>query len=256
MTRALIGYTGFVGGNLLRQQQFDACYNRSNIDQIEGKEFDELICAGVPATKWIANSNPEEDKENINALIENLSKVKVGRLILVSTVDVYPRPIDVDEDDEIDIESSQPYGKHRYELEQCISASFNSLIIRLPGLFGTGLKKNVIYDFLNGNDVYKVDSRGSFQFYYLDHLTTDIEKARNTDIRCLNITSEPMTVAEVASICLGREFLNELDVPPASYDYRTRYSELYGGHDGYMYSKQQVLSDLEHYVHSVRGVGS
>lgn len=47
MTSALIGYTGFVGGNLAKQMSFDRVYNSQNIADIEGKQFNLVVCAGV-----------------------------------------------------------------------------------------------------------------------------------------------------------------------------------------------------------------
>jgi len=39
-TAALIGYTGFVGGNLLAQRGFDALFNSRNIEEIAGVRID------------------------------------------------------------------------------------------------------------------------------------------------------------------------------------------------------------------------
>ncbi len=56
--------------------------------------------------------------------------------------------------------------------------------MRLPGLYGPGLKKNVIFDFLHDNDVHKIDSRGVFQFYDTTRLWRDLEIAvRTTSFR-------------------------------------------------------------------------
>ncbi len=44
---ALIGHTGFVGGNLLRQHGFGACFNTSNIETIGGRDFDALVFSGA-----------------------------------------------------------------------------------------------------------------------------------------------------------------------------------------------------------------
>lgn len=41
------------------------------------------------------------------------------------------------------------YGKDRLWLENKVSDSFDSLVIRLPGLYGKGLKKNFLYDYIN-----------------------------------------------------------------------------------------------------------
>ena len=68
MADALIGYTGFVGSNLLRQRAFDATYNSKNIGDIAGREFELLVCAGAPAAKWLANSKPDEDAANLDRL--------------------------------------------------------------------------------------------------------------------------------------------------------------------------------------------
>jgi len=248
MTQALIGYTGFVGGNLLSQQTFDDCYNSSNIEQIKDKSYDRIICAGVPAQKWIANREPIQDRENIQGLIQHLKTVKTEKFILISTVDVYPSPIDVDENSEIQLKDCHPYGKHRLELEQFISDNFDSIIIRLPALFGSGLKKNIIFDFLNNNNIEQINPKGVFQFYCLDHLSKDIETALKNNLKLINISSEPTSVTEIAQLCLGHQFINEVDAAGIKYDYKSCYAEYFGGNHGYLYSKDQVLSDLKSYI--------
>ena len=59
MTTAIVGYTGFVGSNLLQYYKFDNLYNSSNFHEATNKEFDTLFFCGVPAVKWYANKNPE-----------------------------------------------------------------------------------------------------------------------------------------------------------------------------------------------------
>jgi len=248
MTKALIGYTGFVGSNLLNQQKFDDCYNSSNISEIENKNYDQVICAGVSAVKWMANREPDKDRANIQGLIKHLKTVKTEKIILISTVDVYPNPINVDENSPIDIDTCHAYGKHRLELENFVSNEFDSLIIRLPGLFGAGLKKNIIYDFLNDNNIEQINPKGIFQFYSLDHLSSDIEKAVKNNLKLLNISSEPTSVKEIAGICLGHEFQNDMDAPGITYDYKSCYAEVFGGQNGYLYNKEQVFSDLKTYI--------
>ncbi|WP_412971990.1 NAD(P)-dependent oxidoreductase [Glaciecola sp. MF2-115] len=246
MSKALIGYTGFVGSNLLKQQQFDDCYNSSNIHQIAGKEYEQIICAGVSAVKWMANREPEKDRENIQSLMAHLKQVKADKFILISTVDVYPVPINVDEKTEVHLDECQPYGKHRLELEYFVKNDFDSVVIRLPGLFGTGLKKNIIYDFLNDNDVDKINPNGSFQFYNLDHLTKDINIALKNSLTTLNISCEPIGVQEVAEVCLGHKLAKSAS-SGVSYDYKSLYATLFGGSHGYLYNKQEVIADLVAY---------
>ena len=247
MSKALIGHTGFVGSNLLKQQDFTDCFNSSNIEEIDGTRFNQIICAGVSAVKWMANREPVKDRENIQGLISHLKRVKTDKLILISTVDVYPVPIDVDENTMINIDECAPYGKHRLELEHFIKNEFDALIVRLPGLFGAGLKKNIIYDFINNNDVEKINPNSSFQFYSLEHLTKDIELALKNNLQLLNISSEPLSVQEVAQVCLGHK-LPESNVQGIKYDYKSAYASMYGGKNGYLYNKAQVLSDLKAYA--------
>ena len=52
MSDALIGYTGYVGGAILRERSFDACYRSTDIDSIRGTKFDTIVCCGAPAEKW------------------------------------------------------------------------------------------------------------------------------------------------------------------------------------------------------------
>ena len=248
MSQALIGHTGFVGSNLLSQQAFNDCFNSSNIESIRGKHYASVFCAGVSAVKWIANREPEQDAANIEQLKQQLKTISTDKFILISTVDVYPVPIDVDENCAIDLAACQPYGKHRLQLEQFIAAQFDALIVRLPGLFGAGLKKNIIFDFLNDNNIDQINPNGVFQFYDLKHLSKDIEIALHNNLKLLNITSTPISVKDVAQVCLGHEFSNGIEDAGARYDFQSRYADMFGGKNGYIYNKAQVLNDLQQFV--------
>lgn len=150
MIRALVGYTGFVGSNINEQEQFDYVFNSKNINEAFGLNPDLLIYSGVPAEKFYANQNPEKDFDIIQNAIESIKKINPKKLVLISTVDVYPVPIEVNEDSNIVETALQPYGKNRLLLEKWVEQNIESFtIIRLPGLFGSNLKKNFIYDVIN-----------------------------------------------------------------------------------------------------------
>ena len=150
MKSALIGYSCFVGGNLDSQYEFSDKYNSKNISDIVGKTYDFCVCAGVKAQKWVANQNPEKDWNEIQSLINLLEKAKIHRFVLISTVDVYPHPIDVNEDSIINQADLQAYGLNRLKLEEWVKTHYDDhLIIRLPGLFGQNIKKNFINDISN-----------------------------------------------------------------------------------------------------------
>ncbi|CAH0438850.1 NAD(P)-dependent oxidoreductase [Clostridium neonatale] len=150
MLVALVGYTGFVGTNLTKSFKFNNLYNSKNIEEAFGTNPDLLVYSGVPAEKFLANNNPERDFKIIENAFENIKKINPQKIVLISTIDVYKNPINVDEDTQIDITGLLPYGLNRYKLERLVEENFeNHLIVRLPGLYGENIKKNFIYDLIN-----------------------------------------------------------------------------------------------------------
>lgn len=250
MKAALIGSTGFVGGNLLREHPFTACYHSANIETIRGEHFDLVVCAGAPAAKWKANQDPVADRACVGRLMTALEGVRAERFVLISTVDVYGRADGVDED--CPPTGAMPYGKHRLELEQFAAQRFHSLIIRLPALFGPGLKKNAIYDLLNNNEIDKIDSRSMFQFYNVRRLWCDIHTAAEAGLSLVHLATPPVSMAEAAWSAFGMEWSNHLPATPPVYDLRTRYASLYGGAKGYIRDKQCVLAELAEFVREQR----
>lgn len=92
------------------------------------------------------------------------------------------------------------------------------------------------------------DSRGVFQFYLLTHLWEHINKAMELDIHKMNIATEPVSVAEIYYMLRGETFENLVASVPPLYNYRTKYSKEFGGQDGYIYSKEQVLKEIREFV--------
>lgn len=150
MATALVGNTGFVGSNIYAAGKIDAAYNSKNIEDAYGTCPELLIYAGLRAEKYLANNAPEKDMELIRQAEENISKINPKKLVLISTIDVFKVPKNVDEDSVIDTENLHPYGYNRYQLELWVRENYpDALIIRLPGLFGKNIKKNFIYDYIN-----------------------------------------------------------------------------------------------------------
>jgi len=253
MTAALIGYTGFVGGNLAAQVPFDAFYNSKNIEEIAGHSFDLVVCAGAPAVKWLANQKPAEDLAAIERLMRALSTVAARRFVLISTVDVYSRPIDVDETTPIDVATAQPYGRHRLMLEQFVAEHFSgSLRIRLPALFGRGLKKNIVFDFLHDNRLDLIHQDGVFQFYDLESLGRDIETCLAANLDVVNFATEPVSVRDIAHVAFGRAFTNTLPPPGPRYDFHTVHARAFGRSGPYLASREEVLAAMKRFVDAER----
>jgi hypothetical protein len=242
---SLIGYSGFVGSTLLKQASFESLYRSTNIGEIEGASFDTVVCAGAPAQKWIANREPEADSQKINSLIAHLKSMTCKTFVLISTVDVFKNPLGVDET------GLHAYGLHRRFLEKFVEDHFTHyLIVRLPGLVGPGLRKNVIFDFLNDNNIHNIDSRGVFQFYPMVNLWYDIQLALDAGLKLAHLTAEPISVADVSAQGFGKPFVQTQAHNPAVYDMRTQHAHIYGASGYYQYSRRETIQAVRAYAQS------
>lgn len=247
----LIGYSGFVGQTLLRQRDFPARFRSTNIAQIDGGTFGTVVCSAAPAQKWIANREPQADRENVDKLIQHVGRMTCERFVLISTVDVFGDPVAVDEGTAVEESGLHPYGLHRRALEKFVERKWpeRHLIIRLPGLVGPGLRKNVLFDLLNDNNLASIDTRATFQFYPMVNLWWDIQTALAAGLDLLHLTAEPIRVGELLD-----PFRKSPDGhhsgEPAAYDFRTRHAKLYGGQGEYQYSRRESLQAIRAYAQS------
>jgi hypothetical protein len=249
----LIGHTGFIGGNLALSQNFDYLYSSKTISDIRGKNFELLVCAGAPSLKWYANANAEADREGISCLIRNLETVEVGSFVLISTISVYPQPVDVDEDSPVESETIPSYGRNRFELECLVRSRFpHATIVRLPGVFGRGLKKNLVYDLLHRDYSYLNAADSKLQFYNVERLWNDIEKALAKEISVLNIATEPVTLSDIGFACVGTDIAADCGSNLVKEDVRTKYASCWGRRGPYLYSCEEILSDLKKFATKIR----
>jgi dTDP-4-dehydrorhamnose reductase len=249
MITALIGNTGFVGSNLQAQYDFTEKFNSKNIESIKNKIFSFVVCAGAPAAKWIANQNPEEDLANIQYLIDQIAEIEADEFILVSTIDVYQTPIGVNESTPIDPNLLHPYGKNRYYLENFVAGKFdNHKIIRLPGLFGDGLKKNFLYDMIQTLESEWTHKNSAFQFYNLANLWKDIKIIMANQVKVFNFATEPLTVHEIAEKCFQRDYSYVTPQAAVSYDMHTKYAEMFDRQGEYIYSGNEMIKQIHEYV--------
>jgi hypothetical protein len=245
MRTAVIGDTGFVGGTIRQQSGITESYNSRNIEQIRSATFDLLICAGAPGAKWRANQDGAGDLANIQSLIGHLSTVRARQFLLISTVDVYPSPWEVDESTEIDAHALAPYGKNRYVLERAVQELFpDTVIVRLPGLYGTGLKKNFIYDLMHGNTLDLTDHRSTFQFYDMSRLWEDLQLVATARLPLVNFATEPVSAGEVARRSFGISFSNVTSKGPVRYDMRTKFAGVVGGSGHYLQSASYAYEHI------------
>jgi nucleoside-diphosphate-sugar epimerase len=254
MNSLIIGYRGFVGSNLSRQFPGAMGAGRDEIGTLADKTFADIYCAAPQAKKWWANQNPEQDKQEVEALIESCRRLAcTGTFILFSTVDVYDPPIAVNENFQPSTDS-HPYGRHRCMLEEFILDYFGAQarVLRLPALVGHGLKKNIIYDLLNNNNVSQINPNTAFQWFNLDYLHYIIKIVKDLSAgQILNVASEPLDTKLILDTWFPqvRELLN-WDAPPAGYDVRTVHGS---AGTSYLFSAEDALQlHLKPYIEARR----
>ena len=249
----LIGYTGFVGGNLAVQRHYDVLINSKNFHTMENCSFDRVVCAGVSAVKWKANKDPENDLARINELAEVLKSVHARKFILISTIDVYSVNSDVDEDFDCRTTENHAYGRHRLLFEDfCRSRFPDALTVRLPGLFGKGIKKNVIYDLLNDNCLDMINRESSFQYYNLKNLSDDIGLAEKAGLHLVNFFTEPIRTGVIIDRFFPGKCVGANASPAVSYDMRTKYACVRGLSGGYLYTAEEILTQMDEFIAEYR----
>lgn len=143
----LVGSTGFVGGNLLAAHPFDAAYHSTDVQNGFGRDNGLVVYAGVPAAMYLANADPAADLAVMAAARENLRRLAPKKVVLISSICVFADSRGRTEADEPTPEGLAPYGANRLQLERWVREDWpDALIVRLPALYGKGLKKNFLYD--------------------------------------------------------------------------------------------------------------
>lgn len=189
---SLVGYSGFVGTNLSSKFSFDKLYNSKNIRASYGTKPDLLVYSGVRSEMFTANNNPTEDLLAIENAFYNMKKIMPKKVVLISTVSVYGNECYGDEDFYIDERNLTAYGKNRLYLEKLVSEYFSeAYIVRLPALYGNGLKKNFIYDYINYipklikkekfYELCKKDEKLSNYYERVNDIFMELKKINNND---------------------------------------------------------------------------
>ena len=253
MVSALLGHTGLVGSTLARARRYDQYFTSTNIHEIEGSRYDLIVSAGVSAQKWLANKDPDADLASIQKLTERLQNVHAKHFVLISTIDVYGNSIEVDEMDTPVEKGLHPYGRHRLELERWVIRNFARVtIVRLPGLFGAGLRKNILFDMLNRNQTEQIAPHGVLQWYPLRRLVGDLDQVMRSDLALINIASEPIRTEEIHKLFFPDVTIGRSDLLAPRYDMRTRYAHLLGGEGCYHLSAKQVITELNLFINKER----
>lgn len=248
--QVIIGNTGLIGKTLCEKEQFDMMFNSKNIQDFEllcPDNCDLYLCC-LPAEKWKINLNPFDDIKNIINIVNIIRNKKFNNIYLFSTIDVYSGSLPMSNESTTPPVLSLDYGSNRRMFEIIVGKelTFNSLkIIRLPGLYGKYIKKNILFDILNDNNLDKININSSYQWYNLEDLSQDLSIIKDSKDNIFNLFPEPVNTSDIlSSIGVGElGFFGE----PIRYNFCTDKKK-----SGYWNTKEYVISNIERFFNENR----
>lgn len=172
----ILGGKGFVGSGFVRHCEQNGIEYRvidiDNYNEYIGKSCDILVNANGNSRKYLAEEMPmEEFSASVTSVRSSLVDFETGLYVYLSTCDVYPdssSPATTLESVQFEPTEQTAYGFHKNLAEQCVRhAADNWLIARMGGFVGPGMKKNSVFDVLNGGPLW-VDPASEFQFMHTD----------------------------------------------------------------------------------------
>ena len=245
----LIGHTGFVGRNLAGARTFATTVNSRTIHEVAGRSFGLVVCAAPHAKKWWANQNPERDRALIDTLKDSLSRMEADHFVLLSTIDVFPRTHDIDDGFEGPWEPNHAYGLNRRSLEEFVTAHFPaSTIVRLPGLFGSGLEKNVFFDLKNARLLDTIQPASRFQWYDVGELGADLARIVEAEVGLIVLATEPVATGDIVECFFPHLSVGANAGASVAYDVRTLHDSLFGRDDGYVRGRDDVLASMRRFL--------
>jgi hypothetical protein len=245
--KLLIGNTGLVGQTIKQFETFDYEFNSKNLHTFGdlAKDGNELFLTCLPATKWMVNKNLTADVQNINNIISVISKFHYSKITLISTIDVYnDSPLSSNEDYNPNI-SKLSYGNNRYLFELMVREMVKCddlKIFRLPALFNSLIKKNVIYDLIHNNNVDQINQNSYYQWYNLDNLYNDINSfsTQYPNESSFNLFTEPIYTSDIVE--LFPEYIDKVqNGSKVTYNYHTKFG-------GYISNKNKVLNEIKQFI--------
>lgn len=92
------------------------------------------------------------------------------------------------------------------------------------------------------------DSRSIYQYYPLDRLWDDIQIALKHNIQLWHAATEPISAGELYTYLCGDAFVNELAGVPANYNYKSIHAKVFGGQEGYICGKHEIMLKIKEFV--------
>ena len=172
----ILGGRGLLGSAFARvcERRGDAfsIIDRQNYKDYIGAHCDLFVNANGNSRKPLAKSDPLADFDaSVRSVRAALVDFHFEKYLHLSSCDVYPdcsSPQVTSELQLLDPALQSPYGSHKFLAEQCVRhAAKEWIIFRLGGFVGPGLKKNAIFDILNGGPLW-LQPESALQFLHTD----------------------------------------------------------------------------------------
>jgi nucleoside-diphosphate-sugar epimerase len=224
----LVGANGFVGSAFARllQSRPDVeliCVTRENFYSLAAMRADVVIEAAANSKKFLAEENPAGEFEtSVAHCLRSLLKFSGDIRVHISSVDVYSELSSVEatrENAAIDLNKISHYGFHKRLAEQLVQHYAGRwLILRLAGMVGPNIRKNPVFDILNGLPL-RIHPDSRYQYMLTDdvaRIAWDLVE-NNLSGEVYNICGNGLiTMHEIAQLAGSKLNLAELpsaDVP-------------------------------------------
>jgi len=143
-----------------------------NYKDYVGKSCDLLINADGNSVKHLAIEDPlEEFDRSVRSVRASLADIDAQIYVYLSSCDVYTdcsSPELTKEDARLIASEQSSYGFHKSLAEECVRHAANRwLIIRPGGFVGPGLRKNAIFDLLQGGPLW-LNPGSALQYLHTD----------------------------------------------------------------------------------------
>ena len=172
----ILGGQGFVGSAYARLFEAEdipfSVITRQNYPDFIGRRCDVLINANGNSKKFLAEKDPKwEFDASTRSVVHALEDIRSDVYIQLSTGDVYPSqrsPAETLESQNIDSAQLSRYGLHKLIAEFAVKSLHpRHLIFRMGGFVGPGMKKNAIFDLMQGAPIW-ISPQSQLQFISTD----------------------------------------------------------------------------------------
>jgi nucleoside-diphosphate-sugar epimerase len=234
----IIGASGFIGSNLARELPSATHVSRQDLKSGNFFTGSRLFIAAPSASKWLVNQEPASDLQNIETLFKYVKTyIETVEIILISTIDVYEDPRAANEDSPT--LNSLNYGGNRKILEDLLGTLASNLrVARFGGLFGQGLKKNILFDLhnLRYEELIKYNAESLFQYLSVER---SIRYLLESNEPLVNVVGPPLRVKDMAA---NRDFFSDT-APLIEYNVSSVHLE-----GGYLIDRESAILDIESFL--------